>query len=83
MAPTPSDEEFEAALDELFGCLADVKPIGPSWRQIKEEEMALEEEKLGVILVQPGPDCSRRGRIHGLVQGRGRRFQHEASSRIS
>jgi len=43
--PELSDEEFEAGLDELYGCLADVEPIGPNRRQMKDEEMALEEEK--------------------------------------
>jgi hypothetical protein len=45
----------DTALDELFGCLADVKPIGPGWRQTKEEEMALEEEKFQRHFGQSSP----------------------------
>ncbi len=42
--PSATDDET-AALDELVGCLADVPSIVPSQRRLKEEEMALEEEK--------------------------------------
>lgn len=40
-----SDEEFEAALDELVGCAEGVGFGTKEWRAMKEEEMALEEEK--------------------------------------
>lgn len=43
--PTRSDEEFEAALDELVGCTEGAGFGTTEWRAMKEEEMALEEEK--------------------------------------
>ncbi len=44
--PVASDDEDEtAAMDELVGCLADIPTRTTSWRRLKEEEMALEEEK--------------------------------------
>ncbi len=45
VAPEQSDEEFEAALDELIGCAEGVDLGTKKWRAIKDEEMALEEEK--------------------------------------
>lgn len=46
LRPQLSDEESEAALDELFGCLADVAFGTQELRALKDEELALEEEKL-------------------------------------
>ena len=40
-----SDEEFEAALNEATGFLADFPAAGQTWREYKDEEMALEEAK--------------------------------------
>lgn len=40
-----SDEEFEAALDELIGCAEDIGFGTKELRAMKEEEMALEEEQ--------------------------------------